>query len=150
MADIATCLRAVLPAVIGFAVVTTVHAGQPQSSQQPGGVARESASDLFKNYCAACHGVAAKGDGPLAANMKKRPPDLTALAMQDGGTYPAELVFKIIDGRRPVPGHGGPDMPAWGDAFKASSTVDGSEEAVRDRIQALVDYLATLQQKSAP
>jgi mono/diheme cytochrome c family protein len=150
MGDIATYLRAVLTAVVGVAVVATVQAGQSQSSQQPGGVARDSASDLFRNYCAACHGASAKGDGPLAANMKKRPPDLTLLAKQNGGTYPADLVFKIIDGRRPVPGHGGPDMPAWGDAFKASSAVGGSEEVVRDRIQALVDYLGTLQQKGTP
>ncbi len=149
MADIATFLRAILTAV-GFAVVATVHAGQSRSLPQPGGVARDSASDLCRNYCAACHGASAKGDGPLAANMKKRPPDLTLLATQNGGTYPSELVFKIIDGRRPVPGHGGPDMPAWGNAFKESSAVGGSEEVVRDRIQALVDYLGTLQQKSVP
>ena len=81
--------------------------------------------------------------------MKKRPADLTLFTRQNGGTYPAAMVFKIIDGRQPVQGHGGPDMPVWGDAFKPSS-VGGSEDAVKGRIKALVDYLETLQQKSAP
>ena len=80
--------------------------------------------------------------------MKKRPPDLTLFAMKNGGTYPAALVARIIDGRNPMPGHGGPDMPIWGDAFKAS-TGGLSEEAVKARIDAIVRYLETLQQKTA-
>jgi mono/diheme cytochrome c family protein len=79
-----------------------------------------SGSDVFKDYCAVCHGTSAKGDGPLAGHMKRRPPDLTVLAKQNGGVFPSEQVRKIIDGRQPVPGHGGPDMPVWGNAFKAS------------------------------
>src|SRR5215831_8025682 len=72
-------------------------------------------SDLFRNYCAVCHGTSARGDGPLADKMKKRPPDLTQFTIQHGGTFPAAMIASIIDGRRPVPGHGGPDMPVWGD-----------------------------------
>ena len=79
-----------------------------------------SGSDLFKTYCAACHGTSAHGDGPLAAMMKKPPPDLTQFAARNGGTFPSALVAQIIDGRQPVKGHGGPDMPVWGDAFRAS------------------------------
>jgi mono/diheme cytochrome c family protein len=101
-------------------------------------------SDLFRNYCAVCHGTSARGDGPLADKLKKRPPDLTQFSIQHGGTYPAEMVSRIIDGRRPVPGHGGADMPVWGEAFKASQT-GGSEEAAKARIDELVRYLESLQ-----
>jgi len=107
-----------------------------------------SGSDLFKTYCAACHGTSAHGDGPLAANMKKPPPDLTQFAARNGGVFPSALVARIIDGRQPVKGHGGPDMPVWGDAFKASR-VDSSEEAVQARIKALVEHLERIQERPA-
>ena len=104
--------------------------------------------DLYKDYCAACHGKSGTGDGPLAHNMKKRPPDLTLLAKQNGGVFPSALAYKIIDGRQVTPGHGGPDMPTWGTAFKASQS-GPSEEAVKGRIEALVKYLESLQQRSS-
>ena len=103
-------------------------------------------SDLFRNYCAVCHGTSARGDGPLADRLKKRPPDLTQFSLQSGGTFPAAMVSSIIDGRRPVPGHGGPDMPVWGDAFKEASQ-HYSEKSAQVRIRAVVDYLKTIQQK---
>ena len=107
-----------------------------------------SGSELFKTYCAACHGTSAHGDGPLAANMKKPPPDLTQFAARNGGTFPSALVAQIIDGRQPVKGHGGPDMPVWGDAFKASR-LGSSEESVQARIKALVEYLERIQERRA-
>jgi hypothetical protein len=57
-------------------------------------------------------------------------------------------VFKIIDGREKVAGHGGPDMPVWGDAFQRSVEIR-DEAAVAARIQALVDYLQQMQLRSA-
>lgn len=102
---------------------------------------------MFKTYCAACHGTSAHGDGPLAANMKKLPPDLTQFAAKNGGVFPSALVGKIIDGRQPLTGHGGPDMPVWGDAFKSSRL--GSEESVQARIQALVKFLERIQERRA-
>lgn len=105
-------------------------------------------SALFRTYCATCHGLSAKGDGPLADHLRFRPPDLTLIAKRNDGKWDADKAARIIDGREPVKGHGGPDMPVWGDAFK--STRDGyGEESVKDRIQALVDYLASLQEGSS-
>jgi mono/diheme cytochrome c family protein len=99
---------------------------------------------LFKTYCATCHGTSARGDGPLADSMRRKPPNLTEISKRNKGTYPKEMVFNIIDGRVKVPGHGGPDMPVWGDAFlRTAETAD--EASVKHRIQALVDYLETVQ-----
>ena len=43
-------------------------------------------------------------------------------------------------------GHGGPDMPVWGDVFSKSS--DGGDPAiVAARIKALVAYLESIQAK---
>jgi len=99
----------------------------------------------FAQYCVACHGNDAKGTGTLAATLKPKPADLTLLASRNGGTYPRDLVLQVIDGSKKVKGHGGGDMPAWGEAFRA---VAGSNdaEAIR-RIESLADYLETKQVK---
>jgi mono/diheme cytochrome c family protein len=107
-------------------------------------VTPEHGSTLYGTYCASCHGRSARGDGPLADVMRRRPPDLTEIAKRNNGVFPKEIIFKVIDGRQPVRGHGGPDMPVWGDAFKRSIDV-GGEDAVKNRIQAIVDYLEMIQ-----
>lgn len=101
-------------------------------------------SFTYKTYCAVCHGAGGKGDGPLSENLRFRPLDLTLIARRNGGSYPEETVFRIIDGRKPVKGHGGPDMPVWGDAFKNAES-GFREDAVKERIQGLVDFLKTIQ-----
>ena len=55
---------------------------------------------LFKTYCATCHGVSAKGDGPVAKGMKPKPADLTAMAGQhtDG-----DIAWKIANGKGLMP-----------------------------------------------
>jgi mono/diheme cytochrome c family protein len=98
----------------------------------------------YRTYCASCHGVDGKGEGPLAQNLRFRPPDLTLLAMRNGGQYPTEKVRRIVDGRNPLQGHGGPEMPIWGDAFKNADTGYDDQKA-RERIRSIVDYLRTLQ-----
>ena len=101
---------------------------------------------LFRTYCAACHGTSAKGDGPLAESMRRRPANLTEIGKRNQGEVPADEVRQTSDGRTPVKGHGGPDMPVWGDVFSKSS--DGGDPAiVAARIKALVAYLESIQAK---
>ncbi|MDH4065327.1 MAG: cytochrome c [Acidobacteriota bacterium] len=133
-------LRAVLPV---FALATAVALwAVPVSTRQR----TTAGSDLFKTYCVACHGSDAKGTGPLADSLRKKPADLTALAANSNGTFPAEMVARIIDGRNPVNGHGGGDMPVWGEALLKAQQ-GGSEAAVKERIDSLVAYLRTVQKK---
>ncbi len=103
---------------------------------------------LFRTYCAACHGESAKGNGPLAESMRKRPSDLTEIAKRNKGAFPTEQVHRMIDGRQPVKGHGGPDMPVWGDVF-SRSVEGGDPDIVKKRIEALVSYLAGIQARDA-
>jgi mono/diheme cytochrome c family protein len=104
--------------------------------------------DLFRTYCASCHGTTGVGDGPLASSLRRRPANLRQIAKRNGGQYPAELVYRVIDGRQPVRGHGGPDMPVWGDAF--ARTTDATDDAgVSRKIQALVAYLQSIQEQLA-
>jgi mono/diheme cytochrome c family protein len=128
----------VVVAVAGSAVSAASASAQTTMMSGPSG------SYFYQTYCAVCHGPNAKGDGPLADSMRRRPPDLTEIAKREKGVFPADKVFRIIDGRQRVPGHGGPDMPVWGDAFRRAIE-GGDEKAVETRIQAIVDYLATLQ-----
>ena len=99
---------------------------------------------LFKTHCATCHGANAQGDGPLADQLRVSPADLTRISRRSGGKFPFEKVFRAIDGRQPVTGHGSSDMPVWGDAFLTAQ--EGYNRAkVKDKIRQLVHYLASIQ-----
>jgi mono/diheme cytochrome c family protein len=122
----------------------TVAAASAQSPAPGAGPTAADGADTFRQYCAVCHGPNATGDGPLAASMRRRPANLTEIMKRGKGLFPDEDVFRIIDGRQPVKGHGGPDMPVWGDAFK-QSMVGGDDANVRLRIQSLVLFLKSIQ-----
>jgi mono/diheme cytochrome c family protein len=104
--------------------------------------------EVFRTYCATCHGADARGEGPLASAMVRKPANLAEIAARNNGVFPTEMVFRTIDGRHPLKGHGGPDMPVWGDVF-AKSREAGDEERVKNVIQSLVDYLDSLQLRPA-
>ena len=80
--------------------------------------------------------------------MRRKPANLTEIAKRNGGQFPSDLVFRTIDGRQPVRGHGGPDMPVWGDAFSESREA-GDADRVKAVIQSLVEYLESLQLRPA-
>lgn len=129
--------------VAGFAVM--LDAGQKTGPGTPP-LATESmyGPDLYRHYCATCHGRDAKGSGPVAAALKKAPPDLTLLARSQNGTFPAREVETIIRGGGAVAAHGSTDMPVWGPIFYA---LDPSDARVNARIHALVTYISSIQQK---
>jgi mono/diheme cytochrome c family protein len=105
----------------------------------------------FMRYCAACHGVSAKGDGTIAEFLTLKAADLTMLRKMNAGTFPRERITEVIDGRIQVKVHGLRDMPVWGDWFLHEAGMsdvakDNKEDVVNARIKALVDYLETIQQ----
>ncbi len=135
---IAAIAAAMLVAGVLFAPgLVTTAAAQVYEQTTPG-------SEVFRTYCASCHGTSARGDGPLAGSMLKKPANLTEIAKRNGGEFPSEMVFKVIDGRQPVKSHGGPDMPVWGDVFMKSRDV-GDAARVKVVIQSLVDFLGGIQ-----
>ena len=101
--------------------------------------------DMYDNYCAVCHGKDGKGTGPAAPSMKTSPTDLTALAKNNSGKYPAPHVAAVIRGQATTSSHGSQDMPVWGPLF--SSISQGHESQVQQRITNLVNHLETLQTK---
>ncbi len=136
---------------LGFAlVVAAALSSSPTiTAQEPAGQRASLAitgGNNFVQYCVACHGKDAKGTGTLAPNLRPKPADLTLLSKNNGGTFPRDMVFQVIDGRQKVKGHGGGDMPEWGPTFLAAVGTD-NPDAVTHRINALVDYLETIQVK---
>lgn len=113
----------------------------------------------FQSGCAACHGIDAKGNGPVSKELKTHPTDLTALAKKNNGVFPFNHVYQTIDGRDPLASHGTREMPIWGYRFtpphyNLKTTDDAilappasSEAIVHARILAVIDYLNRIQEK---
>ncbi len=99
----------------------------------------------YRIYCLNCHGDNGAGQGPMAELLKIRPADLTRIAGGDGGAFPAERVYRTIDGRDEVGTHGRRDMPVWGIGLQDLSRDAGQEEAVREQIRDLVVFIESLQ-----
>lgn len=106
-----------------------------------------SGADLYAGNCSVCHGVYAEGDGPAAALIAGSVPDLRQLAARNGGQFPRESVFRIVDGRDLSDAHAkGRSMPKWGEEFQLYEGYDREADSrVRAKIEALVDYLAQIQ-----
>jgi mono/diheme cytochrome c family protein len=104
-----------------------------------------SGQEMYKNYCAVCHGADGKGQGPAAEALKVSPPDLTTLAQKNGGTYPAMRVSAVLRGEQMMAAHGSKDMPVWGNLFWHLSGGRGSE--VQQRVSNLNKYVESLQKK---
>ena len=102
-------------------------------------------SDLFRAYCANCHGGDGKGQGPVASVLKVSPADLTTLARRLGGKYPAALVRDTLYGARvpnPSVAHGTTEMPLWGAIFRQ---LDSKESVAKVRVENLVKYVESIQ-----
>jgi len=119
-------------------LLLTTLGGVANANEQPSGAA------LYRNHCAACHGAQAEGNGPAAVGMRAKVPGLRALSERNGGQFPADAVARHIDGRDRPEAHGSLQMPVWGEIFKAPRSA-GGDQVARERIAALVEYIATLQ-----
>jgi mono/diheme cytochrome c family protein len=123
---------------------TVVMAGPARAAEgRPDAAAAAKGQVTYGRYCVSCHGPGAKGDGPLAGDLRVAVPDLTTLAQRNGGTYPYDRVLRVIQSGETVRGHGTPDMPAWGDAFK--KTKGTGEATVAAAVRNLSHYIWTLQ-----
>ena len=100
-----TLLSAVL-LIAGVAVADpSINDTQLPSTYMPTG------EQMYKLYCATCHGADARGNGPLAAMLKTPPPDLTTLSKRHAGKFPHDYVANVIEFGPGVSSHGSSDMP---------------------------------------
>jgi mono/diheme cytochrome c family protein len=99
--------------------------------------------DLFRAYCAGCHGADARGGGPAAVSLKSTPPDLTQIARRRGGRFPLAEVEKIIAGDESASAtHGMREMPIWGPIL---GQIQRDQNLGKIRIRNLAKYLESLQ-----
>ena len=118
---------------------------QPATAAATPAVRPADGAMIFRSFCAPCHGSAGRGDGVMAGQLRRAPPNLATLAMRNGGTFPVERARQIIEGSGPA-AHGSRDMPVWGPQFERLSL--GGTNA-QDRIDAVVRYLQQIQQRPA-
>lgn len=119
------------------------------------GAAEDIGKREYDNNCAVCHGTAGKGNGPYAGIINTKVPDITTLQKSNGGVFPYDRVYQMIDGRADVTAHGSRDMPIWGNEYNAKAVEYYSdylrdynaEGFVRGRILALINYIYNLQEK---
>jgi mono/diheme cytochrome c family protein len=103
-----------------------------------------SGKEMFNAYCASCHGLNGKGNGPAAAATKTQPTDLTLLAQKNGGKFPSmDVISSIQDGVQTA--HGSKEMPVWGPLL--SSVSNQSQSVVMQRLSNLSAYIDSLQVK---
>jgi mono/diheme cytochrome c family protein len=99
-------------------------------------------AEVFKLYCAVCHGADGRGNGPAAEALKTRPNDITQLSKQNSGKYPQGRVRDIIVGDTLINAHGTKEMPMWGDVFRSISP---NEQFTEMRVTNLVIYIQSIQ-----
>jgi mono/diheme cytochrome c family protein len=105
-----------------------------------------SGEEMYKEYCASCHGLMGKGDGPAAPALKTPPADLATLSSSNGGQFPEAKVIQAIKGGPQIPAHGSAEMPVWGRVFLAMRT-SPNDAQVQLRARNLAEYIKTLQTK---
>ena len=95
-------------AMAGLALVACVPNEMPEASD---------GRALYMEYCSACHGENAKGDGPMARAMTTAPKDLTLISLRHGDSFPRAKVLSTIDGyaRSDLDG---PGMPEFGELLQ--------------------------------
>lgn len=134
------CTRALLMVLVGVA-----PAAWSQDFSQSSG------AELYRRFCASCHGKSAEGDGVVGPVLQIRAPDLTEISKRHGGEFPDNNIYQIIDGRVPITAHGTRDMPVWGTELWRAQGYD--IEAGRKTmivIDKLVEYLKSLQKPRRP
>jgi mono/diheme cytochrome c family protein len=75
-------------------VVITVQKTGPVNGRQ-----------MYGNYCAPCHGADGRGNGPVAPALKVKPADLTALARNNAGKFPASHIATVLEYGSVMPAH---------------------------------------------
>jgi mono/diheme cytochrome c family protein len=131
---------------LALAALPVVMEAKPAGAQKMELVA---AGELeFQTSCAVCHGVDARGQGIMSKHLTVPPANLRHLRQQNGGTFPFWEVYRVIEGRGVVPGHGSRDMPIWGDRFRADAGGDGkaAQTQAAGRILSVVFFLEYLQE----
>jgi mono/diheme cytochrome c family protein len=109
-----------------------------------------SGEELYRRFCASCHGIQGRGDGPVAASLRVEVPDLTQTARRMHGKDAREQIVRIIDGRYIIGAHGTRLMPVWGeDLTRLELGNPDAERSTQIIIERLADYVRGLQRTTS-
>ena len=125
-------------AMMAFAAALGACAAQ---SVMPG---PQEGAALFAQNCAGCHGADARG-GNLSGTGRAAP-DLTAIAMRNGGVLPRASVLSTIDGYAKG-AHPGRLMPEFGASLEGEMVpvdIDGTLTPTPRPLAALLAYLESI------
>ena len=147
------CLSAICILVCSLVVMAqtapaaaTPQASKPEIKHVPAAYTDPSSGkEMYKQYCASCHGLDGRGDGPAAPALKAPVTNLTTLALKNGGAFPAAHIAAVLQGDSMTPAHGSKDMPVWGPIFHSMG--GHSQAQVQLRVRNLVNYLESIQAK---
>jgi mono/diheme cytochrome c family protein len=138
------CIQRVGRGVLGLCIVALWMMVDPSGAQQYEVTAAGKVS--YRHYCAVCHGLDGKGKGNMAKLLTVKPADLTQLSAQHDGFFPFWDVYRAIDGRKDIWGHGPRDMPIWGTVLKEEAGSDPAADLqAYARILEIVYYIESLQ-----
>jgi len=137
----------ILSGFVAASFLGVVAARQSPVNIQVNQTAATSGKQMYISYCAPCHGVNGRGNGPAAPAMKVPPTDLTVLSKNNQGKFPAYHVEEVLRFGSELSAHGSAAMPVWGPVLTRVDTndTDHSKEALR--ISNLARYIETLQVK---
>jgi mono/diheme cytochrome c family protein len=138
-----------LPIRLAACVLTAGAFARVDAQAQPPTIVKKPAvsvssvagADTYREYCAVCHGIGGKGNGPAAPALKTPPPDLTMLQKRNDNKFPEDQIRATIVGQRPLPSHGAADMPIWGPIFKSLE----DKEVTALRVGNLLKYIQRFQ-----
>ena len=101
----------------------------------------------FEELCAQCHGANGTGEGRTLTEAN--PSDLTLLSRKNGGKFPFEHVYRIVDGREMTASHRRAAMPFWGQTLQkpGQQNTAESDAEVKARILDIVEYIKAIQKK---
>ncbi len=102
---------------------------------------------MFTAYCAPCHGVDGRGQGPVASALRQQPANLAVLSRKNGGRFPSNHVVAVLEFGDGYQVHDGGVMPVWGRLFGTMDQSPAQSNVVAMRISNVSRYVETLQAK---
>lgn len=131
--------------VLLVSVVVSASA-QIRNQREPPPIRPVDGTSIFQNYCAACHGLDGRGNGPVSKALKREIPDLTRLSQRNDGAFPSiHVQTTIMFGADDLlPAHGSKEMPIWGPIFHE---IDFDQDLGNVRLENVTKYLESIQRK---
>jgi mono/diheme cytochrome c family protein len=139
--------RLLVTAMTALVAVGMCYADQsnPKVTIQVNKTTASNGKQMYVNYCAQCHGVDGKGQGPVAPALKTAPTDLTLLTKLNHGKFPDTHIVSVLEMGADTPSHGSVEMPVWGPILGKMDTTNPQDRLLR--VSNLSRYLESIQAK---